>query len=116
MNVDRMVSSRRRRRAPRLTYRGGATAASASATGLSGPSQHHGFFTEYNHVHRHSGIGWHTAASVHFGSAGAVDDARQATLDAARAAHPERFAQRPRPPKIPDQSWINQPQPELQKT
>ena len=42
-----------------------------------------GFFTEYNHVHRHSGIGWHTAASVHFGTAGAVDDARQATLDAA---------------------------------
>jgi len=75
-----------------------------------------GFFTEYNHVHRHSGIGWHTAASVHFGTAGAVDDARQATLDAARAAHPERFTSRPRPPKIPDQSWINQPQPELQKT
>ena len=75
-----------------------------------------GFFTEYNHVHRHSGIGWHTAASVHFGTAGAVDDARQATLDAARAAHPERFTSRPRPPKIPDQSWINQPRPELQKT
>jgi putative transposase len=75
-----------------------------------------GFFTEYNHVHRHSGIGWHTAASVHFGTDGAVDDARQATLDAARAAHPERFTARPRPPKIPDQSWINQPQPELQKT
>ena len=79
-----------------------------------------GFFTEYNNVHRHSGIGWHTAASVHFGTAGAVDDARQATLDAAldaaRAAHPERFARRPRPPKIPDQSWINQPQPELQRT
>jgi putative transposase len=75
-----------------------------------------GFFTEYNHIHRHSGIGWHTAASVHFGTAGAIDDARQATLDAARAAHPERFTSRPRPPKIPDQSWINQPQPELQKT
>ena len=75
-----------------------------------------GFFTEYNHVHRHSGIGWHTAASVHFGTAGAVDDARQSTLDAARAAHPERFTSRPRPPKIPDHSWINQPQPELQKT
>ena len=75
-----------------------------------------GFFTEYNHVHRHSGIGWHTPASVHFGTAGAIDDARQATLDAARAAHPERFTRRPRPPEIPDQSWINQPQPELQKT
>jgi putative transposase len=42
-----------------------------------------GFFTEYNHVHRHSGIGWHTPASVHFGTAGAVDQARQITLNAA---------------------------------
>ena len=49
-----------------------------------------GFFAEYNHVHRHSGIGWHTPASVHFGTADAIDDARQATLDAAYAAHPER--------------------------
>ena len=75
-----------------------------------------GFFTEYNHVHRRSGIGWHTPASVHFGTTGAMDDARQVTLDAARAAHPERFARRPRPPRIPDHSWINQPAPELQKT
>jgi transposase InsO family protein len=74
-----------------------------------------GFFTEYNHVHRHSGIGWHTPASVHFGTTAAIDTARQTTLDAAHAAHPERFTRRPRPPKIPDQSWINQPQPELQK-
>jgi hypothetical protein len=28
-----------------------------------------GFFTEYNHVHRHSGIGWHTAASAQCTSA-----------------------------------------------
>ena len=27
-----------------------------------------GFFTEYNHVHHHSGIGWHTPASVHQGT------------------------------------------------
>lgn len=73
-----------------------------------------GFFAEYNHVHRHSGIGWHTPASVHFGTAAAVDDARQVTLNAAYAAHPERFARRPTPPKIPKQSWINEPQPELQ--
>ena len=75
-----------------------------------------GFFTEYNHVHRHSGIGWHTPASVHYATNGAIDDARQATLDAARAAHPERFGHRPHPPKIPNKSWINQPQAELQKT
>ena len=75
-----------------------------------------GFFTEYNHIHRHSGIGWHTPASVHFGTADAIDDARQATLDAAYAAHPERFARRPATPQIPQQSWINEPQPELQST
>ena len=54
-----------------------------------------GFFAEYNHVHRHSVIGWHTPASVHFGTAGAVDQARQITLNAAYDAHPERFARRP---------------------
>ena len=75
-----------------------------------------GFIAEYNHVHRHSGIGWHTPASVHFGAARAVDDARQVTLNAAYAAHPERFARRPVPPRIPEQSWINQSQPELQNT
>ncbi|MBT8225389.1 MAG: DDE-type integrase/transposase/recombinase [Dactylosporangium sp.] len=75
-----------------------------------------GFFTEYDHVHRHSGIGWHTPASVHFGTTATIDDARQATLDAARAAHPNRSARRPRPPQIPDHSWINQPAQELQKT
>jgi putative transposase len=28
-----------------------------------------GFFHEYNYIHRHSGIAWHTLASVHFGTA-----------------------------------------------
>ena len=41
-----------------------------------------GCFYEYNYVH-HSGIAWHTPASVHFGTAGAIDQARQATLTAA---------------------------------
>jgi hypothetical protein len=58
----------------------------------------------------------HTPASVHFGTAGAVDQARQVTLNTAYAAHPERFARRPTTPKIPEQSWINQPKPELQNT
>jgi putative transposase len=74
-----------------------------------------GFFTEYNHVHRHSGIGWHTPASVHFATTGPIDQARQNTLDTARATHPQRFARRPRPPQIPAHSWINQPALELQK-
>jgi len=38
-----------------------------------------GFFHEYNYIHRHSGIAWHTPASVHSGTAGAVDQARQNT-------------------------------------
>ncbi|WP_241835365.1 DDE-type integrase/transposase/recombinase [Pseudofrankia asymbiotica] len=70
-----------------------------------------GFFTSYNHDHRHSGIGFHTPASVHFDTAHQVQDHRQATLDRAHAAHPERFARRPRPPRLPETVWINQPVP-----
>ncbi|MGH3780115.1 MAG: transposase, partial [Pseudonocardiaceae bacterium] len=36
-----------------------------------------GFFYEYNYIHRHSGIAWHTPASVHFGTADAIDQDRQ---------------------------------------
>jgi transposase InsO family protein len=72
-----------------------------------------GFFYEYNYVHHHSGIAWHTPSSVHFGTAGAIDQARQATLTAAYHAHPERFGRRPRPPAMPTQYWINQPQDQL---
>lgn len=71
-----------------------------------------GFFQEYNHVHHHSGIAWHTPASVHYGTWGAIDDARAATLDRAWREHPERFSKRPRPPQIPSEAWINQPQQE----
>ena len=42
-----------------------------------------GFFHEYNYIHRHSGIAWHTPASVHFGTADAIDQERQNTLTAA---------------------------------
>ncbi|WP_143588083.1 integrase core domain-containing protein, partial [Tersicoccus phoenicis] len=52
------------------------------------------FFGYYNHEHRHSGIGLHTPASVHFGTAGQVRAQRQVTLDAAYTAHPERFGHR----------------------
>jgi len=71
-----------------------------------------GFFTAYNHEHRHSGIGLHTPASVHYGTADHIRAQRQATLDGARDAHPERFNRRPHPPRLPEQAWINQPQPE----
>jgi transposase InsO family protein len=68
-----------------------------------------GFFLSYNHEHRHSGIGMHTPASVHFGTAEQIHTQRQVTLNQAYATHPERFTRRPRPPALPQVAWINQP-------
>jgi transposase InsO family protein len=68
-----------------------------------------GFFAYYNHEHRHSGIGLHTPASVHFGTADLVREQRAVTLAEAYARHPERFARRPKPPEIPTKVWINEP-------
>lgn len=69
-----------------------------------------GFFAYYNHEHRHSGIGYHTPASVHFGTATEVRAQRAETLDAAYAENPARFRhRRPEPPKLPTVSWINEP-------
>ena len=65
------------------------------------------FFYQYNYIHRHSGIGWHTPAFVHFGTADAIDDARRTTLTAAFHANPARFGKRPHPPTRPDTAWIN---------
>ena len=68
------------------------------------------FFDYYNHEHRHSGIGLHTPASVHYGTAPAIRAERARTLDAAYAAHPDRFSgRRPTPPKLPKEAWINDP-------
>lgn len=67
------------------------------------------FYTYYNHEHRHSGIGLHTPASVHFGTADMVREQRQRTLDAAYATHPERFNRRPHVPELPTRAWINRP-------
>ena len=70
-------------------------------------------FTQwYNHEHRHSGIGLHTPASVHYGTADAVRAARQVTLNAAYAAHPERFPRDgPRHPRCPSASPSTTPPP-----
>ena len=68
-----------------------------------------GFFHQYNYIHRHSGIAWHTPASVHFGTADTIDQQRQNTLTAAYHTHPQRYGRRPRPPVMPTQFWINQP-------
>ena len=68
------------------------------------------FFEHYNHVHRHSGIGLHTPASVHYGTATEIRAQRGATLDAAYAANPARFNhRRPTPPELPTAAWINDP-------
>ena len=68
------------------------------------------FFDYYNHEHRHSGIALHTPASVHYGTATAVQAARVETLDAVYAANPARFRnRRPSPPRLPTAAWINNP-------
>jgi len=68
------------------------------------------FFAYYNHDHRHSGIAYHTPASVHFGTADEVRAQRSDTLAVAYAANPARFRHRfPEPPKLPTVAWINDP-------
>ena len=71
------------------------------------------FFTWYNADHRHSGIGWHTPASVHYGTAEQIRVQRANTLNAAYQRHPERFVTKPpTPPQISPTIWINKPEPE----
>jgi len=68
------------------------------------------FFDYYNHEHRHSGIGLHTPASVHYGTATTIRERRAETLNAAYEANPTRFrCRRPSPPKLPTVAWINEP-------
>jgi putative transposase len=69
------------------------------------------FVDYYNHHHRHSGIGLHTPADVHYGLAPTTAQVRSEALSAARAKHPTRFAT-DRDPKIldlPTAAWINEP-------
>ena len=69
------------------------------------------FFPWYNDDHRHSGIGMMTPAMVHYGLAPAIRENRQLVLDAAYAAHPDRFVRRPPTPlPLPKEVWINKPQ------
>lgn len=67
------------------------------------------FFSWYNEVHYHSAIGYLRPADLHTGNHTAIIERRQTTLDAAAAAHPERFTKRPTPAKAPTKAWINQP-------
>ena len=68
------------------------------------------FFPWYNDVHRHSGIALMTPQTVHYGNAKMLTEQRTVTLDAAFAAHPNRFKRRaPKPPTLPTAAWINPP-------
>jgi putative transposase len=69
------------------------------------------FFAWYNDEHRHSGLGLLSPTVVHHGLAHEAIERRRAVLDAAYAAHPERFVQKPpQPLPVPQEVWINKPQ------
>lgn len=68
------------------------------------------FFTWYNHEHYHSGLNLLTSASVHYGTATAIQNQRQAVMNAAFARHPERFSLgMPQVKGAPDAVYINPP-------
>ena len=69
------------------------------------------FTNWYNHEHRHTGIGLHTPADVHFGLATDKAADRRAVLTDARARHPHRFGttHAPKILELPHTAWINQP-------
>ncbi len=69
------------------------------------------FFDWYCNQHRHSGIAMLTPADVHHGRAPVVLAERQRVLEAAYAAHPERFVNGPPTvPLLPAAVWINPPE------
>jgi putative transposase len=75
------------------------------------------FFGWYNHEHKHSGIGLHVPADVHYGRAEQIRRHRASVLDTAYRAHPERFVRKPpEPPVLPTVSAINPPPKEDEPT
>jgi putative transposase len=73
------------------------------------------FFDWYNQEHYHSSLGLLTPATVHYGQSADLLEKRQRVLDAAYAAHPERFVKKhPTVQSLPDAVWINRPQPLLE--
>ena len=74
------------------------------------------FFRWYNHQHRHSGIALFTPADVHRGLVEPRLQTRQATLNDAFRAHPNRFKGNPPVAHRPPQTvWINNPASEHKK-
>jgi putative transposase len=67
------------------------------------------FFAWYNHEHHHSGLAMLTPSQVHHGQTKEVVAFRQAVLEDAYRAHPERFARPPSPIPPPTAAWINPP-------
>ena len=68
------------------------------------------FFTWYNTMHHHSGLGLMTPFDVHYGLAGKRFAEREAILKKAFEATPERFVRgTPKPPALPKEVWINKP-------
>lgn len=65
------------------------------------------FLHRYATEHRHSGLGRHTPASIHDGTADQIRQHRQDRLDQYWAEHPERFRKRPTAPQHPQQTGIN---------
>lgn len=69
------------------------------------------FFAWYNGEHRHSGIALLTPQDVHRGLVAERVAARRTVLQAAWAAHPERFVHgKPEPPTIQPVTYINRPE------
>lgn len=68
------------------------------------------FFTWYNQMHHHTGLGLLTPEQVHYGHTEEVIDQRNTVLAAAYAAHPERFVRKPPKAALPPREvWINKP-------
>ena len=69
------------------------------------------FFAWYNTQHRHSGISFYRPEDVHYGRTGILQKRRQAALDEAYLAHPERFVRKaPEASEPPQAVWINPPE------
>ena len=68
------------------------------------------FIVWYNQYHHHSGIGLMPPKVVHYGDGEKLREQRALVLEAAYAAHPERFVRgKPQAPALAKAVWINKP-------